>query len=321
MRPFIPPNWAEERQTFLLRVLFTVILGALIAFRALDFHSILIQLLLVLLLAQIPISLWGIWAQWRWMGSFTHVYHLGLLSIALAASGGGSSPFVGLCYMLLAARLRWFRGVLSWQYALFSQFICLWVGSGLEWWVKGQTPWVYAALHSLFLTLTALYMAGPLVRLQREASTDPLTKTLNRRSGMAQLEDWIAQSRPFGLIYLDVKDFKSLNDRLGHAVGDEVLVGLSRWLSDQLRSHDLLIRHGGDEFVVAVSEGVEGLSYRLAAKPIELLTSRGPVEVWLNTGQARFPEEAQTLDHLLRIADERMYRNKGKRDDRATPYV
>jgi diguanylate cyclase (GGDEF)-like protein len=108
---------------------------------------------------------------------------------------------------------------------------------------------------------------------------------------------------------------------LGHAVGDEVLVGLSRWLSDQLRSHDLLIRHGGDEFVVAVSEGVEGLSYRLAAKPIELLTSRGPVEVWLNTGQARFPEEAQTLDHLLRIADERMYRNKGKRDDRATPYV
>jgi diguanylate cyclase (GGDEF)-like protein len=321
MRPFIPPNWAEERQTFYLRVLFTLILLLLLGLEALDVHSVLIRLLLVLLLVQIPLSLWGMAARWRWMGSFSHYYHLVLLTLALGASGGGSSPFVGLCYMLLAARLRWFQGVLSWQYALYSQFICLWMGSVLDALVSGEGHWVYAATHSLFLTLTALYFSGPLVRLGREALTDPLTETLNRRGGLAELGLWIGQSRPFGLIYLDIKDFKHLNDRLGHGVGDEVLVGITRWLRSQLRAHDLLIRHGGDEFVIAALEGVEGLSQRLSSSPIRLDSSKGMVAVELNLGQAHFPQDADTLERLLSLADERMYRHKGKHDPRPTPYV
>jgi len=90
--------------------------------------------------------------------------------------------------------------------------------------------------------------------LHGQATTDPLTGVSNRRHFEQVIEVQIAQSRRFGeslsLAIIDIDDFKSINDRFGHQMGDLVLVALVRLLRAQLRKGQLLARWGGDEFVV-----------------------------------------------------------------------
>lgn len=90
--------------------------------------------------------------------------------------------------------------------------------------------------------------------LLRMLQTDPLTKTLTRRYGLELLDREIQRSsrygHPFVVLLIDIDDFKQINDDYGHNVGDEALRAVSRYLLSQLRETDLVIRYGGDEFLV-----------------------------------------------------------------------
>lgn len=87
-------------------------------------------------------------------------------------------------------------------------------------------------------------------RAESEAQSDPLTGIGNRRALMAALERLVASGRRFGLIHADLDHFKAVNDRLGHAAGDEVLAQAARILRDETREGDCVARIGGDEFVL-----------------------------------------------------------------------
>ena len=96
-------------------------------------------------------------------------------------------------------------------------------------------------------------------QLREEAERDPLTGLHNRRYLARELER-LTQERtagPISLAVLDVDHFKTINDRFGHAAGDEVLIRIARLLCDHLREYDSIIRSGGEEFIILMPRTAE----------------------------------------------------------------
>jgi diguanylate cyclase len=160
-------------------------------------------------------------------------------------------------------------------------------------------------------------------RLTVLATTDELTGLPNRRMLSEQLSLALARARRGGLavalLSVDLDGFKSVNDSLGHAYGDQLLVEVARLLRAGARDTDVVARNGGDEFLVVLADlDVEDASSTVATvvERIERLLSSpvlvGPVELRADAsiGVAIYPLDAREEDDLLRAADEAMYRRK-----------
>lgn len=159
--------------------------------------------------------------------------------------------------------------------------------------------------------------------LRRRSEFDQLTEVHNRFSLDRRLEAQIAESSAnasvFGLVYIDLDDFKMVNDIYGHHIGDLYLQEVAARMKHQLRSGDLLARLGGDEFAalaptVRCRADVEEVALRLERcfdDPFTVgdVQLRGSASV----GIALYPEDGKTKDSLLSAADSKMYRAKNKR--------
>ena len=169
--------------------------------------------------------------------------------------------------------------------------------------------------------VTALRTAMDQVRT--EARTDPLTGLLNRRAFYEKAEEEIRRARrsgsPLVLAYLDVDDFKGVNDRFGHETGDDVLVALARGLAGQVRGGDVVARLGGDEFAVLFPSADAGAAAQIAAK-VESAVARElealGVTIGFSIGLATWTAAHHGLDDFLRSADSGMYRVKAERRER-----
>jgi diguanylate cyclase (GGDEF)-like protein len=149
---------------------------------------------------------------------------------------------------------------------------------------------------------------------------DLLTDIYNRFSLERYLDEQVAKAREnesvFGLIYIDLDEFKQVNDQYGHHVGDLYLQEMSLRMKRQLRSGDMLARLGGDEFAALVPVirnrgAVEEIAIRLercfdAPFAVEGYVLRGAASV----GFAIYPEDGRTADSLLSAADAAMYVSK-----------
>jgi diguanylate cyclase (GGDEF)-like protein len=163
----------------------------------------------------------------------------------------------------------------------------------------------------------ALVSGRHLGELRFLADHDPLTRLLNRRAFVSRLENEVARAgrygRSFGLVVIDLDHFKQLNDRYGHAAGDEALVAFGSVLSQSLRKPDDAFRIGGDEFAVLVAEATEEDARQVAARVealLEQLAQGG--ESWAADlgacfGCAACPEDANDAKTLFRLADEALY--------------
>ncbi len=149
---------------------------------------------------------------------------------------------------------------------------------------------------------------------------DDLTGLYNRR-GFADLgEQHLKLARRSGravlLVYLDVDRLKTINDTLGHHVGDRALIRVADLLRDTFRQSDIIARMGGDEFAVLALEASEEneveLLQRLRERTITInQRTREPYRLSISIGTARFDGEGRTrLDDLLTQADEAMYQEK-----------
>jgi diguanylate cyclase (GGDEF)-like protein/PAS domain S-box-containing protein len=166
-------------------------------------------------------------------------------------------------------------------------------------------------------------------QLRREAHEDQLTGVGNRRALQQRLDPLIASggsarptSRPsssvgWSLLFVDLDDFKHVNDDLGHAGGDAVLVTVASRLSRLVRDGDLVCRLGGDEFVLllgtAVPSEVSGTEDRIRhslAQPITV--GDAEVRISASVGSA-IPQPDDSAHDLLARADAAMYRDKPKR--------
>ncbi|MGH6880032.1 sensor domain-containing diguanylate cyclase [Hypericibacter sp.] len=153
------------------------------------------------------------------------------------------------------------------------------------------------------------------------ANTDALTGLLNRRSFTADLERWLQHARRTGrggtLLYLDLDNFKPINDRFGHERGDAVLVQVADRLRRGSRAGDLAARLGGDEFALWAAEtdeaGALAKAQGLIATVRECAGALSGVEppLGISIGIACYrPTSAEAFDGLLARADEAMYRAK-----------
>ena len=144
--------------------------------------------------------------------------------------------------------------------------------------------------------------------LEACAERDPLTGTLNRRGFERELERIIADGTRAALIYLDLDDFKSINDRNGHAAGDAVLRQVATTLCRNLRASDSVARLGGDEFAVLLHNMTERGAIARAAALKGAIAATVPV----STGVATFLPGEKAAVALTR-ADAVMYMLKRER--------
>lgn len=160
--------------------------------------------------------------------------------------------------------------------------------------------------------------------LERMATHDPLTGLPNRRMLDDLLRQRIAEAERFGrrmaLLFVDLDDFKTVNDSFGHAAGDQLLGAVGERIKRSLRGYDLLARFGGDEFVVLLTDvKVVEEAEHVAQKIVEALEQRiivGDHELFASCsiGISLYPDDGASEGDLLRTADAAMYtaKNAGK---------
>ncbi len=166
-----------------------------------------------------------------------------------------------------------------------------------------------------------LYNAQLYAYLRDEAQTDPLTGLYNRRALFRlwhqEMERTRDHHRALSLLLVDLDRFKLINDRFGHRIGDLVLRQVAGFLRQWFPSQFPIARYGGDEFLVLLP-GVPGEQAQAMALQLQQDFLRFKPDVpeplqqplGISVGVAAFPEDGQTLQELIQVADARMYRQK-----------
>jgi diguanylate cyclase (GGDEF)-like protein/PAS domain S-box-containing protein len=154
--------------------------------------------------------------------------------------------------------------------------------------------------------------------LEKRATFDALTGCYNRSSILSALQTEVEQdgSHTTAVVYVDLDEFKSVNDTMGHAAGDEVLVQLAERLKDVSRRDDSVGRLGGDEFIMLLRGVSEPAAAMQVAQRISeslsrsFVVSAGPIQLRASVGVACADAEAVTADELVSRADAAMYGSK-----------
>jgi diguanylate cyclase (GGDEF)-like protein len=205
-------------------------------------------------------------------------------------------------------------------------------------------PWiaVWNAGTRLAMFLIVVRLLASLRRVldvqTRLATLDSLTNVLNPRAFAAALgrvvDEAARDGTPFSFAYIDLDDFKQVNDRLGHSGGDRTLAVLAQTLEQSLRATDVVGRLGGDEFGI-VFPGTGSAAAKRVMGDLVTRVRRGvremPIEVTFSIGAVTFLTPSQTIDEVIKASDELMYQAKscgknqylhktvGADDERAVP--
>jgi diguanylate cyclase (GGDEF)-like protein len=343
-RPFTPPGRRQSSAVFpsicfTFAIMLAWGLGPAIAVQA----------------AAVAVSAWRMrHAVWR------AVFNVGQYALALGAASGitalahstdlnyQGSPGWPDVVAVVAAAVAWFLV----KYGTVT--LAVWLRSGGRWWpafthalayeslATGALlllgPVLVAAAHTTWalvpLVVFPLYAVYRMARLSTEqeqlARLDPLTGLVNRKALLAEIADQAAvhaqraadgePDRRFALLLLDLDRFKNVNDALGHAVGDRLLVEVGHRLGRTVRPGDLVARLGGDEFAIlalrlADAEQARHLAGRVAAALTEPVWLDGlPLDVAGSIGIALYPEHGDDFATLMRRADVAMYDAKHRGD-------
>jgi len=203
--------------------------------------------------------------------------------------------------------------------------------------------WLLAAVMALAIVLVAMLyrrvretnrrLAASHVQLQAQSERDPLTNLANRRHFQAVMAQSCQSGRFEGaLLLVDIDHFKRVNDVHGHAAGDQVLVEVARRLNEAVRSDDLVVRWGGEEFLIlaprAAPEQVEQMAARvlrtLCDTSIHVGAGTG-LRVTASIGYARFPLPPYGTEvpweQAINLADMALYTAKNQGRNRAVGIV
>ena len=177
----------------------------------------------------------------------------------------------------------------------------------------------YTTIAALLILAVIFFVARMFERTERQSLTDSLTGLPNRRYFHDILQREMIRSqrnhRPLSMINTDLDHFKKINDEYGHAKGDEILKGFSKVLRDQVRSIDLPVRFGGEEFLVLlpdtdkegalmVAEKIRRSADRLSIPRLGSIPGR---KVTVSCGVATYPNDCTGDEELMRCSDQAMY--------------
>ena len=175
----------------------------------------------------------------------------------------------------------------------------------------------------LIITYIIFELKKALEKHKALARTDPLTLVANRRafSELADMELNKARRyrHPFSVLYIDIDNFKEVNDRLGHNIGDRLLRSVAKTIKQNIRVIDIIARFGGDEFGILLSEtGAEAASLvarKLKNKLLSIMQGNG-WSVTFSMGVVTFEIFPDSVDEMIKVADFQMYSAKKKGKNR-----
>ncbi len=174
---------------------------------------------------------------------------------------------------------------------------------------------------------------GTFLATERSAITDGLTGLYNRPFFDASLRRELKRARRYGLsfslVMLDLDDFKMVNDRYGHLVGDDALARFSDVIRASVREIDVACRYGGEEFAIILPEtsrtGAYIVSERIRVDAKEAFdriplgsSTAAKISLSVSGGIAIYPTDSNTAEGLLRLADKALYRSKHEGKNRIT---
>jgi diguanylate cyclase (GGDEF)-like protein len=173
-----------------------------------------------------------------------------------------------------------------------------------------------AEKSAIFIEKALLYQ-----KVEELSVTDDLTKLFNQRYLHRTIEMEVQRALRYqtsvALIFMDIDYFKNVNDNYGHLVGSKVLVEMGQLLIKNLRIVDIVVRYGGDEFVIILPHTPPVAAAQVAER-IRKAVERNPfqkdegysLKITASFGVASCPENAKSKEELLRLADEAMYKVK-----------
>jgi diguanylate cyclase (GGDEF)-like protein/putative nucleotidyltransferase with HDIG domain len=243
---------------------------------------------------------------------------LALIVLATWADGGTASPIALVLFspVVFSAMSYPLASVLTVGGLSVASYLTLSV-------TVGGGGWAYQGLFATMLTCTGAMSAWQARNHDRQrlaltevSRADPLTGCLNRRGfeerAMAEISAATRRAGQGAVVVLDIDHFKPVNDRYGHAAGDELLRWVVQTISETVRPNDAIGRTGGDEFAVLFADidPVDALDG--AARMAAVLSERAPCSL----GLACFPMDGVELEDLMRLADVRLYASRHGRPDR-----
>ena len=166
----------------------------------------------------------------------------------------------------------------------------------------------------LIITHTVFEYRTALENHRELAGTDPLTSVANRRAfhNLANMELNKARryQTPISVLYLDIDNFKQINDNFGHPTGDKLLGAVARTIKNNIRAIDIVARLGGDEFGILLAETAADsaalVAEKLTKKLLELMQDNG-WPVTLSVGAVTFEILPDSVDEMISTADSQMY--------------
>jgi diguanylate cyclase (GGDEF)-like protein len=181
-------------------------------------------------------------------------------------------------------------------------------------------PYWNLTMYLGFLFVTTYFLRLLKTSLEQErqvARTDFLTRAVSRRHFLELAESEINRARrythPFTAVYIDIDNFKTINDTFGHDIGDELLIHVVATIKDQVRTSDIVARLGGDEFMIFFPEtGAETAMAAIDKVRRVLLLAMGKNN-WLVTfsfGMVTFATPPWSVDHMIKLTDDLMYEGK-----------
>lgn len=169
-------------------------------------------------------------------------------------------------------------------------------------------------VNAVFYLITMLVLNKHARTRERESITDMLTGLLNRRGLYKQLQRTIENEKKFSVIYVDLGNFKFINDNYGHAYGDDLLKKISRRINNEVGDHGTISRLSGDEFVVVLKGDVD--AKERANMILDSIRRKAIIEVdgakvdcYLTcyAGVSYYPEHTENYENLIKYADIAMY--------------
>jgi diguanylate cyclase (GGDEF)-like protein len=240
----------------------------------------------------------------------------------------GPEISLGIFYLLPVAFVAWFTG--RWNGILYAIAGVLIERIALT--VAGTTyshfliPYWNTSVRLLFFLVVVYLLTEYKERAEREeilARTDPLTEVANSRYlytlAEMEIERLSRYEHPFTVAYMDIDNFKEINDRYGRRTGDELLCLVASTMQNNLRITDTVARLGGDEFIILLpetkGEGALTIFFRLRQLLMAALHARG-WNVTFSVGAITFLSPPMSVDSMIKAVDSLMYQVKTSGKDR-----
>lgn len=262
------------------------------------------------------------WASWRRWLAWACCIGVLLLFGALRTATGAEFTFASLALIPVLV-IAWFGGKTNGLLMALLAAV-MWAVSDLaskQQFSASWIPWANAITRFATYSLVAILAAQVRIQFVREhehATRDALTGLLNRRAfvdaGDSEVKRALRYGHPLAVVFLDLDNFKQLNDTKGHDAGDTALKATAGALLSALRTSDLVARLGGDEYAVLLPE----IEYNEAVEAGQKLASAVNNELHAfpglsgSIGVAWFEKADRTFSEMVKAADELMYEVKAR---------